>query len=73
MAERLYFQVNGRSVTSDIPEVVALLGECGEPSPSLTAIAILAGTSSTEGLPLGTMVYRYPAQAALAAAAALRA
>jgi hypothetical protein len=68
MAETLFFQVNGRSVTTDVAEVAGLLGDCGEPSPSLPAVAILASDSSVAGLPLGTRVFRYPSQATLAAA-----
>ena len=63
--ERLFFQVAGKfSVTSDVPEVVSLLGSCPEPVPTLSPVAIMSGS---ESLPPGTLVFRYPAQASLAA------
>jgi len=66
MGERLYFQFNGKSVTTDVDEVRALLGGCGEPLPTLPPIAILSGDQPE--LPEGTLVFRYPSQATLAAA-----
>ena len=62
--DRLFFQVAGKfSVTSDVPEVVALLGECPEPLPTFQPVAIMA---SDAALPVGTTVFRYPSQASLA-------
>jgi|694.fasta_scaffold49056_9 hypothetical protein len=63
--DRLFFQVAGNfSVTSDVPEVVALLGACAEPLPTLQPVAIM---TSDARLPDGTIVFRYPSQASLAA------
>lgn len=66
MAERLYFQVNGRSVTTDVEEILQMLGGCGEPLPTLQPVAILSGDQPE--LPEGTLVFRYPSQASLASA-----
>ena len=66
MGDRLYFQVNGLSVTTDVDEVLSLLGGCGEPTPTLPVVAILS--EGHEGLPEGSRVFQYPAQASLAAA-----
>jgi len=63
--QRLYFRVtSNHSVTSDVSEVIALLGGCGEPLPSMPVVAILAGSAA--GLPPGSTVFRYPSQASLA-------
>jgi len=65
--DRLFFQVAGKwSVTSDVPEVVALLGACPEPLPTFFPVAIMA--SGDSALPVGTTVFRYPSQASLASA-----
>jgi hypothetical protein len=63
--ERIYFRVAGRfSVTSDVSEVVSLLGSCAEPVPAMPVVAILAGEPAS--LPPGATVFRYPSQASLA-------
>lgn len=63
--QRLYFRVaSNHSVTSDVPEVIALLGGCAEPLPSLPVVAVLSGPAA--GLPPGATVFRYPSQATLA-------
>ena len=61
MALECYISSGPYSIKTDVPEVLAVLGNCYSPTPSGTPVLVVRGDPrGVSGIPEGTLVYSYP-------------